>query len=345
MLLIVGAPRSGTSWLAKIFDSHPEVLYRHEPDTIYRTRDFPVYCPPQAFDAHSAAARQYLTQILAIRTSKVVGSVPVFPKAYLSPLASALRGGWALSTKIGEQLPLIGPLFRRVQIPDLIASRGPRPALVMKSIAALGRCGLYLHTCPEAKAILIIRHPCGHIASVLRGLDMGKFDSSVPITEDFGVYEDLAGTREAETYGLDFAAFKAMSPIERLAWRWALSNEKAMNDLDLFDRARAIRYEDLCEEPERLSRELFDFAGLSWNDQTQAFLTASISHQGSERFYQVLRDPKKSASKWKRQLTAEQIDTIEGITSHTRPGRLFVRSREAEPALTRNGSGAAAPPS
>src|SRR5690349_19178518 len=29
---ILGAPRSGTTWLGKIFDSHPSVLYRHEPD-------------------------------------------------------------------------------------------------------------------------------------------------------------------------------------------------------------------------------------------------------------------------------------------------------------------------
>ena len=31
-ILILGAPRSGTTWLAEIIDSHPDVLYRHEPD-------------------------------------------------------------------------------------------------------------------------------------------------------------------------------------------------------------------------------------------------------------------------------------------------------------------------
>ena len=33
-ILILGAPRSGTTWLAKIIDSHPDVLYRHEPDKL-----------------------------------------------------------------------------------------------------------------------------------------------------------------------------------------------------------------------------------------------------------------------------------------------------------------------
>ena len=31
-ILLFGMPRSGTTWLGKIFDSHPQVLYRHEPD-------------------------------------------------------------------------------------------------------------------------------------------------------------------------------------------------------------------------------------------------------------------------------------------------------------------------
>ena len=33
-ILILGSPRSGTTWLAKIFDSHPDILYRHEPDEL-----------------------------------------------------------------------------------------------------------------------------------------------------------------------------------------------------------------------------------------------------------------------------------------------------------------------
>jgi Sulfotransferase family len=33
LILVLGAPRSGTTWLGKIFDSHPDVLYRHEPES------------------------------------------------------------------------------------------------------------------------------------------------------------------------------------------------------------------------------------------------------------------------------------------------------------------------
>src|ERR1700757_2925244 len=40
-ILILGSPRSGTSWLAKIVDSHPDVLFRHEPDEASGTRANP----------------------------------------------------------------------------------------------------------------------------------------------------------------------------------------------------------------------------------------------------------------------------------------------------------------
>lgn len=29
-ILLFGLPRSGTTWLGKLFDSHPDTLYRHE---------------------------------------------------------------------------------------------------------------------------------------------------------------------------------------------------------------------------------------------------------------------------------------------------------------------------
>ena len=32
--LLFGMPRSGTTWVAKILDSHPHADYRHEPDSL-----------------------------------------------------------------------------------------------------------------------------------------------------------------------------------------------------------------------------------------------------------------------------------------------------------------------
>ena len=41
MIVIFGSPRSGTTWLGKLFDSHPDVFYLHEPDSILVDREIP----------------------------------------------------------------------------------------------------------------------------------------------------------------------------------------------------------------------------------------------------------------------------------------------------------------
>src|SRR5215831_8991023 len=86
VVLLLGAPRSGTTWLAKILDSHPDVVYRHEPDTVLRNDDLPYLCPRESVSEFRDQAHQYLTQLLNVRTLKSAGSFPQFDKQFRSPL-------------------------------------------------------------------------------------------------------------------------------------------------------------------------------------------------------------------------------------------------------------------
>src|SRR4051794_31786731 len=79
-ILVLGFPRSGTTWLAKIFDSHPDVLYRHEPDELTMTD--PGLTP-------AAQIRAWLLQ----RGLRAAGKRPSFPKSWrLAPLATVRAG-------------------------------------------------------------------------------------------------------------------------------------------------------------------------------------------------------------------------------------------------------------
>ncbi len=46
-ILIVGLPRSGTTWIGKLLDSSPLTLYLHEPDSFFRIPCLP-YAPELA---------------------------------------------------------------------------------------------------------------------------------------------------------------------------------------------------------------------------------------------------------------------------------------------------------
>src|SRR5215831_20569040 len=91
VVLLLGAPRSGTTWLAKILDSHPDVLYRHEPDTVLRNDELPHLCSRDDAGSHRDEARNYLGALFNVRVLKSVGSRPSFRKNYRGPLRSRLR--------------------------------------------------------------------------------------------------------------------------------------------------------------------------------------------------------------------------------------------------------------
>jgi Sulfotransferase family len=85
-ILLFGMPRSGTTWLGKIFDSHPRVLYRHEPDS-WRRLEMPIIACPVEQVRYERVLREYIESMPSIRADRVCGKRPQFPKEYASAWA------------------------------------------------------------------------------------------------------------------------------------------------------------------------------------------------------------------------------------------------------------------
>jgi len=244
MLFIVGMTRGGNTWLGKIFDAHPDVLYRHEPDSILKTKTVPAFCGDQDVEHYLPAAKTYFDAVFRVRTSKAIGTFPVLPKSYHSFSQHQLKRAMVVGAKGFEKLGFLSSFFRDLPLPEMTGR--VRVHHVVKSIAALGRMNLFSRLYPEARIILLLRHPGGQVASALKAIASDKIDGQPPATEDWGIYQDLAETEQGRRHGLTLASFKESDPVERLAWRWAISNDKALEDLDGQKNVRVVRYEDLC---------------------------------------------------------------------------------------------------
>lgn len=318
-ILVFGLPRSGTSWLGKIFDSQPDTLYRHEPDTAVKADAIPLTPTVDELDSYGTALVEYLNEMVDVRSTKVSAKLPVFPKSYLGPLRYQARQTAIWAAKIGSRL------FGELSIPDLMTGREKRDVrLVWKSIESLGRLGMLSRLSRDFRIIHIIRHPCGFIASTLRGEAGSKFVSATPAAENRRVFEMLLSTEPARARGLTIGKLADLRPEERLAWRWLLFNEKAMLDAETADNCLTLRYEDLCADPMTEARRLFAFAGLDWAAQTESFVSRTVSRDDTA-YYSLYKNPLRTANRWRDDMARDDIERVRAIVAESRPGLLYAQ--------------------
>jgi hypothetical protein len=127
---IHGVPRSGTSWVGQIFDSHPNVAYRHQPLFAYRFKD---------------------------RLS--LKSTPDDISRFLKELYLIDDDDFILDVARRK----LAPHFW------LNAKKNPNPGvLVMKMVRYHHLLSLFLKSVENIKIIGIVRHPCAVINSWLQ---------------------------------------------------------------------------------------------------------------------------------------------------------------------------------
>jgi hypothetical protein len=309
-------PRSGTTWIGKIFDSHTDTLYRHEPDSWSRIGAIPLLPRQQDAERFAAEFGKYLPTIVSMNAPKVSGKTPLFAKRYQSGLQFKLQKAGVLMAKFGGRLSSGFPVYGG---PTKLTGDS---RLVWKSIESLGRLGVFMKLLPDARAIHIIRHPCGYVSSVLRGEQRSRFEDNSGASDDYGIFHLLLDTRFARQQSLDLEYLAGLDTVERLAWRWLLFNEKALDDCVGNDRVTRVLYDDLCRDPLGVARKMFDFCGLDWSPQTQAFLGASTSRNDGA-YYSVFKDPAAAALRWQSELDAGQQEKILRIAALGRCGRAF----------------------
>jgi len=300
-ILILGAPRSGTTWLAKIIDSHPDVLYRHEPDA---TVPAPSPLTPDILAA-------LLTRWAAETGARTVAKRPYFRKSWQPGWA---RGRYALFATAASAAGRMPPPFNALaslRIPD----RGSRtaPRIAIKSVGWAEGAPVLARILPGSRTIFILRHPCGQVASVMRGNRQNRFDLK---TEGSDTPFDEAGTiRFAAALGTAGPAFQALPDAAKYAWAWRAFNEPGYAALAAQPNVHVVLYEALCAEPGTLSRRILKFAGLDWNRQTEDFVARSTAGQGNVGYYSVFRNAVAAAEAWRTSMAPADQEAVRSVAS------------------------------
>ncbi len=305
-ILLLGAQRSGTTWLGKIFDSHPDVLYRHEPDH--------GQLPPA-----NAAIHTLVTAWIANRSQRTAAKRPFFRKSWQSAPAFWVRSALATLLAAATRLPAIGQSIARLSIPDFAET--PPKRVAIKSVDWCDGVGAFARALPDSRTIVILRHPCGQVASVMRGNAGRRFTLREPGTDM--PFDEIPTIRFADARGVDEAAFQALPEAARYAWAWVMFNETALNALEGLPNAKIVVYEELCARPAEVARDLLTFAGLDWNPQTGEFLANSTNHQGTTGYYAVFKNAIAAAERWRTTMPPADREAVRVVVRQSTLARFW----------------------
>lgn len=319
-ILLFGLPRSGTTWVGKLFDSHPDTLYRHEPDSV-QWLTLPLYPELENAPRYREELQRFVASLPQMRSTKVVGKQPLFPKSYQSAAGLA---AYRMSVAVAKAASRIKRNFPCPYRPT--AAGSGRARLVWKSIESPGRLGICVQALPDARAIHLMRHPCGFVASMLRGTAARRFGDPNSDSDKTWLLKMLLGTTSGRVHASETGDISRLSLAECLAWCWVLAQEKIVADIAGSDRTMTVRYEDVCADPVGMTQRMFEFTGLHWQSQTEAFVrasTQSTTEATETDYYSVFKPPQESAERWRSELAPDVIQRVLEIVRNSSLHRYY----------------------
>jgi hypothetical protein len=246
-LILIGAPRSGTTMLFQALSAHPDLwsLYRESQPIL--DAHFPVAMEPgrSAF-VPSQSVSDETAQALEREFFDAVGNVEGAQQALARFLPLIVRN------RLSESLRRMGRQRKR-----------PPIRIVEKTPDNCFRIQMLLRVFPDARFVFVVRDPRGSIASVLHGWrDESRF-RRYPMPEGYS----LEGYQGADwCFGLipGWEDLNGSRLIDVCARQWVSYNEYCLRDLPRADdRVFRVRYEELSSNPGPVLEDLARWAALN----------------------------------------------------------------------------------
>lgn len=318
IVLVLGMPRSGTTWLGKMLDCHPESLYLHEPDSGTVSPNLPIFVQGSWNKEHEDMVREFLKGLSSCAPLRSYVRLPLYRKTYHKECTWLLLKSLAAIEKLHSSLG-------RKKVPSGFISAPENAPLVIKSVESFGRIPLFLSTDMNIKIIYILRHPCGVRYSLVRGERMGKFKDNKSVTESVPRLSQLVALEGARSRSLSLPVLLGKSAPERFAYWWLISNEKAVGECEKISCAKVVVYEDLCVKPLKVMTEIYEFLDWRLSDQVKIRIQ-SMTQKNDERYYSVFKNPQLSMNAWTDGLDPEETCQILEILSSSPLNVLWERN-------------------
>ncbi|MEM1189235.1 MAG: sulfotransferase [Pseudomonadota bacterium] len=313
VVFIAGFPRSGTTYFSNLFNSHEEVIYRHE----VLGRCWKRF-PPGLFDRMKKdgglSDSDHETAINTILTAHYEADrPPFFRKSHLLIKNPELKRVLWLGVRATQGV--LDPVFRAFFRPD---ARGQ--TLVIKETRAATNMDSFLAGLKPTHCVFLFRHPCGAIASKLRGIEKGHMTETDAV-ERVTFFRNNVIALAALAPELEEAALGDLPEHRLLALEWAVQNLDYIKLMESLP-STLLAYEDFLRDPLSNTAALFDRIDLSVTSQVRSFIHSAGNVRNRARdagsdYYSVFRSSDFDPDSWQRQLPATVIEEIMSVTLPT----------------------------
>lgn len=294
-VFILGVERSGSTWLANIFDAHPETELLMEPFTP-RIEAFP----------EMPDRLEYLEEVDSELVEHVRGRFPdllAWKYAYGDrPDGSRWQRRLSydllypvgdITTRAAQAAGIDRPLYHlrfknlnknRIENPVLnrLDKDVPPRRLLVKELRLNFKVSLIEALWPEARIVVILRNPVSQVGSMLRLLKGGALHELRDTLEQ--IPDSLLDQERFAQYRTALTQIDSGEVIDRALAYWFVAYGVLVEDLRASGLAhRIIRHEDLSVEAHVTSNALLDFLGLPTHEQVHRYVDRSTRGGDGER--------------------------------------------------------------
>lgn len=309
-ILIVGTPRSGTTWTANILAQSPETIYIHEPDN-ERTSFLGYLCKlkchrmpylnenhsnpeyynlfDQAFNKVFPSANNLINRI-AFKFSGL--NIPKVEKQIKSKINDITNLG-----EVNQQFFFKHSyrIFKNLLYPDFTIFKNKRR--IIKSVHS-GLALQFLKKHFDFQLVIMFRHPANVIASYVR---MKSPDGSRELYHQPDLKNDYLHPFVNHIKDIN-------NPLALMGLQMAIFYYYWENTVLKDNDTLVLEHEDLCVQSEEKFKKIFDSLNLEWNDKVSSYIE---KHNKEGEGYKINRVAKNELDKWKKKFTSTQIKEIQ----------------------------------
>lgn len=292
-ILVVGVPRSGTTWTHEVLACGAGVASISEPDNENwhsaarhaknRLGRFPVLSPGENDERYRRFWDWVLSGARPSRRDRVAHRIlgqRAYKRLYGGSFDPVPWLGWSLAS---DPQPAEQP-------PGRVLVKSVHVELAIDWLASVF----------DVDVLFVSRHPADVLASWIDvDLKEGEGAAKVPFESRKEVR-----SRDAIPWGVPPPG---PARIERMCWRIGLLQAALEDSAGRHPQWHRRTHEVLCSDPDREFRQLYEELGLTWTDRTDAYLNAQNTPGTG---YQLKRVASELPGAWRQRLNDRQLEVL-----------------------------------